>query len=157
MTIRKLLRSHAVLRLYFTFSSFALDDVDGAALLFASVEGDAFVRLLRLLAPSASGPLAAQRLRVIEADASRLLWLSAPDGASGRLVCGLWDERQYAHAVDLWRVSGGGQSTELVGTALHSADDEGFDIACWCSLGNDRILLNDMHCAKLVIGSRKYL
>ena len=103
--------------------------------------------------PSASGPPAAQRLRLIEASSRRNG--CAPDGASGGLLCGLWDEWQYAHA--MWRVSGVGQSTELVGNSLHGADDEGLDFACWCSLGNDRILLNHMHRAQLVIGSRKYL
>ena len=84
--------------------------------------------LLRLSAASAFGPPAAQPLRVI----------GAPDGASGRLLCVLWDERQCAHAVDVWRVSGGGQSIELVGCALSGADDESFDFECW--LANDRIL-----------------
>ena len=123
-----------LLRLHFRFFSFALGVVDGAAILFASVEGDAFVRLLRLSAASAHGSPAAQPLRVIEADASRLLWLGAPDGASGRLLCGLWGERQHAHGVDVWRVSGGGQSTVLVDSALSGAEDEDFDIECWCSL-----------------------
>ena len=39
---QKLLLPHAALRLHFTFFSFALGVVEGAALLFASVKGDAF-------------------------------------------------------------------------------------------------------------------
>ena len=74
----KLLRSHAILRLHFKCFSFALGVVDGAALLFASIEGDAFVRILRLSAASAPGPPTAQPLRFIAADASRLLWLDSP-------------------------------------------------------------------------------
>ena len=147
----KLLRSHAVLHLHFKFFSFALGVVDGAALLFASVEGDEFVRILRLSAESAPGPPTAQPLRFIEADASRLLWRGSPDGASGHLLCGQWDKRQYAHSVDAWRVSCGGQSTELMGSALSVADGEGFDIECWCSLSNDKIIFNDMHRAQLVL------
>ena len=108
-------------------------------------------RIQRVRASSAADWPVVQLLCFFEEDSSRLLWLGAPDGAAGRLLCGLWDEQQCAHAVDVWLVSGGGHSTDLVDSALSSVDDEGFDIECLYSLGHDRILFNDMHRANLFI------
>lgn len=150
----KQLRAHASLRLYFKFFCFALGVVDSAALLFAAVDGEAFVRILRLSDASACGAPAAQPVRFVEADASRLQWLGSPDGRSGRLLCAEWKERAYVHAVDVWRVADGGRRTECACSALSTG---GIDIDCWCALansngnGNGNLLLNNLHRAELVL------
>lgn len=157
----KLLRPRAVLRLYFKYTCIAVGVVEEAALLFAAVNGESYVRILRLSAPDASAPPSARPLRFVEADPSRLLWIGpSPQsacGSGGRLLCGDWKERVYAYHVDEWQVTaaaaGGGRdvNTELVCSPF--TIDDGFDIRCWCALPDNRLLLHDLHRAELVLVS----
>lgn len=158
----KLLRSLGVLRLFFKYFCIAVGFVNEAPLLFAAIDGEVYVRVLRLSDRGASGPPTAQPLRYFEADASRLVWLGpppqSPDGFSGgRLLCAEWKERVYSHHVDAWQVTtpavGGTKrtETELVGSPL--TVDDGFDIECWCALPDNRLLFNDLHRAELVLVS----
>ena len=93
------------------------------------------MRLLRLSAASDLTLPVAQPLLVIEADVPRLSCDSARRTAPlvvSCAACGTSGSTRTRWTSYVWRVSGGGQSTELVGSALSKADDEGFNTECCC-------------------------
>ena len=98
--------------------------------MFASVEGEPYVKLLgvRIEGDSGAEEIHLSQLRKVQAHCSRILWLAKPQ----LLLCAKWKQETDSHAVRAWRVSRGGRRTDRCGKPL--SKEEGVDINTWCAL-----------------------
>ena len=98
--------------------------------MFASVEGEPYVKLLSVRVEGASGAeeIHLSQLRKVQAHCSRILWLARPQ----LLLCAKWKQETDSHAVRAWRVSRAGRRTDRCGKPL--SKEEGVDINTWCAL-----------------------
>lgn len=135
------LHKEAPLRLGFRHLCFTCGESNGTTLLFVREwEGD-----VRILEVSDGEALTLQLVRRITGGV-RLLWCN-----NDILLCTDWNQQSETDAVQVWRVSHGGQRVEqLDGSPITHSDN--LRIECWCLLG-DKIALYDLKSGAIILYS----